>query len=42
MAGYTDDQMASIIAKNLIGELKKLSTNIYINKFINILQKYIV
>ena len=42
MAGYTDDQMASIIAKNLIGELKKLSANIYINKFINILQKYIV
>lgn len=42
MAGYTDDQMASILAKNLIGELKKLSTNIYINKFINILQKYIV
>lgn len=42
MAGYTDDQMASIIAKNLIGELEKLSANIYINKFINILQKYIV
>lgn len=42
MAGYTDDQMASIIAKNIIGELKKLSANIYINKFINILQKYIV
>lgn len=42
MEGYTDDQMASILAKNLIRELKKLSANIYINKFINILQKYIV
>lgn len=40
--GYTDDELAAICAYDLIEELEKLPSNIYIKAYIDILTDYII